>query len=62
MIRLLASVTGPEEAEIVIEGGADLVDLKDPAQGALGAVSPAVLNATLRAVAGRRPVSAVAGD
>ncbi|HEU02941.1 MAG TPA: hypothetical protein ENH89_22020, partial [Aurantimonas coralicida] len=49
MIRLLASVTGPEEAEIVIEGGADLVDLKDPAQGALGAVSPAVLNATLRA-------------
>jgi len=62
LIRLLASVTGPEEAEIVIEGGADLVDLKDPAQGALGAVSPAVLNATLRAVAGRRPVSAVAGD
>ncbi|WP_206453142.1 (5-formylfuran-3-yl)methyl phosphate synthase [Aurantimonas marina] len=62
MIRLLASVTGPEEAEIVIEGGADLVDLKDPAKGALGAVPPAVLDATLRAVAGRRPVSAVAGD
>lgn len=62
MIRLLASVTGPEEAEIVIEGGADLVDLKDPAQGALGAVPPAVLAETLRVVAGRRPVSAVAGD
>lgn len=62
MIRLLASVTGPEEAEIVIEGGADFVDLKDPSRGALGAVSPSVLEATLRAVAGRRPVSAVAGD
>lgn len=62
MIRLLASVTGPEEAEIVIEGGADFVDLKDPRLGALGAATPAVLEATLRAVAGRRPVSAVAGD
>ncbi|MEH6717566.1 MAG: (5-formylfuran-3-yl)methyl phosphate synthase [Aurantimonas endophytica] len=62
MIRLLASVTGPEEAEIVIEGGADFVDLKDPRLGALGAATPAVLVATLRAVAGRRPVSAVAGD
>ncbi len=62
MIRLLASVTGPEEAEIVIAGGADLVDLKDPRLGALGAATPAVLAATLEAVAGRRPVSAVAGD
>ncbi|UIJ72259.1 (5-formylfuran-3-yl)methyl phosphate synthase [Aurantimonas sp. HBX-1] len=62
MIRLLASVTGPEEAEIVIAGGADLVDLKDPRRGALGAATPAVLAATLQAVAGRRPVSAVAGD
>ncbi|MCD1643645.1 (5-formylfuran-3-yl)methyl phosphate synthase [Aurantimonas coralicida] len=62
MIKLLASVTGPHEAGIVLEGGADLVDLKDPAKGALGAVSPQVLADTMDMVAGRRPVSAVAGD
>ena len=62
MIRLLASVTGPDEAEIVLAGGADLVDLKDPSRGALGAVSPEILEGTIRRVAGRRPVSAVAGD
>nr|WP_255617252.1 (5-formylfuran-3-yl)methyl phosphate synthase [Aurantimonas sp. VKM B-3413] len=58
----MASVTGPDEAGIVIEGGADIVDLKDPSKGALGAVPPAVLKATIVRVAGRRPVSAVAGD
>nr|WP_210345417.1 (5-formylfuran-3-yl)methyl phosphate synthase [Jiella flava] len=58
----MASVTGPEEATIALAGGADIIDLKDPAQGALGAVAPAILSATLREIAGRRPVSAVAGD
>ncbi|MEF2552098.1 (5-formylfuran-3-yl)methyl phosphate synthase [Aurantimonas sp. A2-1-M11] len=62
MIKLLASVTGVAEAETVLAGGADLVDLKDPARGALGAVTPDILAATMAAVAGRRPVSAVAGD
>ncbi|MEX6506609.1 (5-formylfuran-3-yl)methyl phosphate synthase [Jiella sp. M17.18] len=62
MTKLLASVTGPDEAETVLAGGADIVDLKDPAQGALGAVSPDVIEATIARVAGRRPVSAVAGD
>ena len=62
MIRLLASVTGPDEAETVLAGGADFIDLKDPSRGALGAVTPEVLEATIRTVAGRRPVSAVAGD
>ncbi|MCW4115598.1 dihydroneopterin aldolase [Aurantimonas sp. MSK8Z-1] len=62
MTALLASVTGPEEAEIAIAGGADFIDLKDPTQGALRAVSPEVLQETVTAVAGRRPVSAVAGD
>ncbi|MBP0614661.1 (5-formylfuran-3-yl)methyl phosphate synthase [Jiella mangrovi] len=62
MTKLLASVTGPGEAEAALAGGADIIDLKDPAQGALGAVAPAVLAATIEQVAGRRPVSAVAGD
>ncbi len=62
MTRMLASVTGPEEAEIVLAGGADLVDLKDPSRGALGAQPVSVVRETVAAVAGRRPTSAVTGD
>jgi FolB domain-containing protein len=62
MTRMLASVTSPEEAEIALAGGADIIDLKDPALGALGAVTPEVIQTTVRAVAKRRLVSAVAGD
>jgi dihydroneopterin aldolase len=62
MTLLLASVTGPAEAEIAVGHGADIIDLKDPAQGALGALEPAAVQATVAAIAGRRPVSAVTGD
>lgn len=59
---MLASVTGPDEAEVALAGGADIIDLKDPTQGALGAVDPALVRAAVERVAGRRPVSAVLGD
>lgn len=62
MTKMLASVTGPAEAEVALSGGADIVDLKDPAAGALGAVPTGIVRATVAAVAGRRPVSAVLGD
>ncbi|HEV7911681.1 MAG TPA: (5-formylfuran-3-yl)methyl phosphate synthase, partial [Methylocella sp.] len=39
---MLASVTNPAEAEAVRAGGADIIDLKDPAKGALGALDAAV--------------------
>ncbi|WP_082529388.1 (5-formylfuran-3-yl)methyl phosphate synthase [Aurantimonas sp. Leaf443] len=61
-MKLLASVRDAAEARIVVEGGADIVDLKDPDKGALGAVSPQVLAEVIAAVGGERPVSAVAGD
>jgi uncharacterized protein (UPF0264 family) len=38
MTQFLISVTSIEEAEIALENGADFIDLKDPAQGALGAL------------------------
>jgi len=60
--KLLASVRDSAEAALAVEGGADIVDAKEPAAGALGAVAPAALAAILRAVAGRRPVSATIGD
>jgi FolB domain-containing protein len=62
MTLLLASVTGTEEAEIALQLGADIIDLKDPSKGALSALSEDTVRAAVTAVAGRRPVSAVAGD
>jgi (5-formylfuran-3-yl)methyl phosphate synthase len=59
---MLASVTGPEEAVIALAGGADIIDLKDPTRGALGAVDPRTARDTVAAIAGRCPVSAVTGD
>ncbi|MGE0212995.1 MAG: (5-formylfuran-3-yl)methyl phosphate synthase [Parvibaculaceae bacterium] len=62
MTRFLASVTGPEEAAVALAGGADIIDLKDPEVGALGALAPALVRRAVDLVAGRRPVSAVAGN
>jgi FolB domain-containing protein len=61
MTLMLASVTGPEEAEVAVLQGADIVDLKDIGVG-FGTVAPEVVRATVAAVARRRPVSAVVGE
>jgi FolB domain-containing protein len=61
MTFMLASVTGPEEADIAVRHGADVIDLKD-VRSAFGAVAPAVIRTTVEAVARRRPVSAVIGE
>ena len=61
MSLMLASVTGPEEAEIAVRQGADIVDLKDVVAG-FGTVTPEVVRATVAAVGRRRPVSAVVGE
>jgi dihydroneopterin aldolase len=62
MTRLLASVTSAAEARIALTGGADIIDLKDPQRGALGALPPQQIATAVRTVAGRRPVSATVGD
>ena len=62
MTLMLASVAGPREAEIALAHGADIIDLKDSTNGAFGAVSPETVRATVKAVNGRRPVSAVSGE
>lgn len=62
MTKMLASVTGVEEAEIAISGGADIVDLKDPKAGALGAVATETVRRAVASIAGRRATSAVCGD
>lgn len=62
MTGFLASVTSVEEAEIVLSKGADVIDLKSPAQGALGALPSEDVRAIVHFVAGRRRVSATVGD
>ncbi len=62
MSRFLASVRSADEADVALAGGADIIDAKEPAVGALGAVSSAVLRGIVARIAGRLPVSATIGD
>jgi (5-formylfuran-3-yl)methyl phosphate synthase len=57
-MKLLVSVVSVEEAERAVAGGADIVDVKDPGEGALGAPAPRVLSDVVRAVGAAAPVSA----
>lgn len=61
-MQLLVSVTSPAEALAALAGGADVVDAKDPAAGALGAVTLPTLRDIHAAVAGGRPLTAALGD
>jgi uncharacterized protein (UPF0264 family) len=60
--QLLVSVRSAGEADAALLGGADLIDVKEPARGALGRADDATVAAVVRAVAGRRPVSAALGE
>jgi uncharacterized protein (UPF0264 family) len=59
---LLVSVRSAEEVEAALAGGAALIDVKEPANGALGAADVAVIQTVLQQAAGRRPVSAALGE
>jgi (5-formylfuran-3-yl)methyl phosphate synthase len=62
MTLMLASVADAAEAETALVEGADIIDLKDPADAPLGAVAPAEVRAVVEIVGRQRPVSAVAGN
>jgi len=61
-MQLLVSVANSIEALHAIDGGADLIDAKDPLNGALGPVSLETLRGIHTVVAGRRVVTAALGD
>jgi uncharacterized protein (UPF0264 family) len=61
-VQLLVSVADAIEARRAVDGGADIVDAKDPLNGALGAVSLATLEQIHSVVSGRRMVTAALGD
>jgi dihydroneopterin aldolase len=59
---MLASVTSAAEARVAVRTGADIVDLKNPAAGALGALPWETVREGVAAVGGARLVSATIGD
>ena len=61
-VRLLVSVVSAAEARRALAGGADIIDVKDPSEGALGAPSPRVLSEVVRAVGAAAPISVALGD
>lgn len=61
-VQLLVSVRNAHDAEEALAGGADWIDLKEPAGGALGTVTASMAREIVAAIAGRAPVSAAAGE
>lgn len=58
----LASVTDAGEARMAVAAGADVIDAKNPREGALGALPAACVAAIRAAVPHHVPVSATIGD
>ena len=61
-MQLLVSVAGAPDAMAAVDGGADIVDAKNPAAGALGAVTIDVFLAIATTVNGVKPLSAALGE
>jgi (5-formylfuran-3-yl)methyl phosphate synthase len=61
-VKLLVSVVDADEAREAAAAGADIVDVKNPAEGSLGAPSPAVIAGVRAVVPTELPVSAAIGD
>ncbi|TWT96174.1 hypothetical protein Pla108_32610 [Botrimarina colliarenosi] len=59
---LLISVRNAQEALAALEGNADVIDIKEPSRGALGAADLATIDAVVTAVAGRAPVTVALGE
>jgi len=61
-LRLLISVLDCEEAVEAVEGGADIVDVKNPKEGCLGANFPWIIKEVRRITPTKVEVSATLGD
>ena len=62
MTGLLVSVRNAEEAATAVLAGADLIDVKEPLAGSLGAASPDAVADVMLTVGGRRPTSIALGE
>lgn len=62
MTQLLISVKNIEEAMLALVADVDIIDLKDPNEGALGALDLTLTKQIVQQVDGQRVVSATVGD
>jgi uncharacterized protein (UPF0264 family) len=62
MTRVLASVANLDEACQAYSEGADIIDLKNPSAGALGALPLSVISTITAKLSGMTPLSATIGD
>jgi uncharacterized protein (UPF0264 family) len=60
--KLLVSVRGAAEALDALAGGADVIDVKEPKRGSLGAADVSTIAEVVRAVKGRAAVTAALGE
>jgi (5-formylfuran-3-yl)methyl phosphate synthase len=61
-LQLLVSVRSADEVGPALQGGADIIDAKDPDRGSLGPVLPATLAEIFRCTPDNVPFSAALGD
>jgi len=61
-MQLRVSVTSVEEVNAALQGGANIIDVKNPAEGALGAAPPAVLRDVGTLVPPEHVTSAALGE
>ena len=62
MTGMLASVNSLEEAMIALESKVDIIDLKQPTQGALGALDTETISQIVAHINHKCPISATIGD
>ncbi len=61
-MKLLVSPTDEKDAIDAVRGGADIIDVKNPTEGSLGAASPVLIRQVKDVVGDSIPVSAAIGD
>ncbi len=61
-LRIMVSVTNPDEALEALKGGADIIDVKNPLEGALGANKPWIIKKIKEETKNQVEVSATIGD
>jgi uncharacterized protein (UPF0264 family) len=62
MTGLLVSVRDAEEARDAVAAGADVIDIKEPRAGSLGAAAPETITEIVHVGGGRRPISVALGE
>jgi uncharacterized protein (UPF0264 family) len=62
MTKLLVSVRSAAEAAGALEGGADLIDVKEPSRGSLGAADPRVWSEVMAVAGPKCPLSTALGE